>query len=45
MSNRLWSIVYRQQTIVGGCEESLRDKEKREGSQRGKPGKERVKAD
>ena len=36
MSNSLWSIVYRQQTIVGGCEENLRGKEKREREPKGK---------
>ena len=32
----LWSMVYRQQTIVGDCEESQRGKEKREREPKGK---------
>ena len=36
MSNSLWAMVYRQQTIAGGCEENLRGKEKREREPKGK---------
>ena len=37
MSNSLWSIVYRQQAIAGGCEESQRGKEERAGAKGGSP--------
>ena len=36
IDNSLWAMVYRQQTIVGGCEKSLRGKEKREREPKGK---------
>lgn len=41
MVNSQWAMVYEQQsidkqTIVGGCEESQRDKEKREREPKGK---------
>ena len=35
MGNSLWAMVYRQQTIVGGCEKSQRGKEKREREPKG----------
>lgn len=36
IDNSLWAMVYRQQTIVGDSEESLRGKEKREREPKGK---------